>query len=84
MTPKERMHYIGAVALLVRLHNAMPRKARGHFDADGDPLTRLAADFNAYGFGVQMIENGDSWMLDTAERPARTVLSVGGEEIGLT
>lgn len=84
MTSKERMHYIAAVALLVRLHNAMPRRARENFDADGDPLARLAADFNAYGFGVQMIENGETFILETAEPPIRTVLSVAGEEIELT
>lgn len=64
-SPKARMLYIGAVALLVRLHNAMPAERRASFDADGFPMDRLAKDFNACGFHVKLVPNGDSWALDS-------------------
>jgi hypothetical protein len=75
---REKMLYIGAVALLVRLHNSLgsafvsAAAVRADFDADGDPLARLAADFNTLGFGVKVIENGSSFALvvDEARKPS--------------
>ena len=69
MNDKTRALYIGAVALLVRFHAAMgspveyARDKRRAFDEDGDPLARLAADFNAQDLGVEMQENGETWHL---------------------
>lgn len=88
MTDREKMLYIGAVSLLIRLHQSLgsafvsAAAARADFDADGDPLARLAADFNAQGFGVKVIENGSSFALvadEAARKPSRRrILRAGG------
>jgi hypothetical protein len=61
--PIPRHLYIGAVSLLVRLHRLMPAEERRRFDGDGDPMARLAADFNKQPFTLEMRENGDAWLL---------------------
>lgn len=55
--------YIGVVALAIRLHHALGKARREQFDGDGDPLARLAADFNRQDLGLEMRENGDGWIL---------------------
>lgn len=58
-----REAYIGVVSLAIRMHAAMSRFERFHFDSDGDPLARVARDFNACGYSLQMLRNGETWML---------------------
>lgn len=62
MTFDERTHYIGAVALLVRIHNSMNEKQREALMGDA-PLARVAKDFNSHNFTVTLEPNGESWML---------------------
>lgn len=69
MHPHDRALYIGAVSLLVRLHASMgssvesAAEKRADFNADGDPMARLVADFNAQDFGLVLVENGASWAM---------------------
>lgn len=62
--------YVGAVALLARMHSRMGREERDDFDNDGDPMARLAADFNACGFGVRLIRTGLTWIITALEDDA--------------
>lgn len=55
--------YIGAVSLAIRLHRAMPPQERQWFDSDGDPMVRMARDFNEQDTALRMCQNGDTWML---------------------
>ena len=64
---KLRHLYVGVVALLVRMHAAMPPQERRWFDGDGDPLARVAGDFNELPFHVEMVRNGSTWIL--VDRP---------------
>lgn len=52
-----RHFYIGAVSLLCRVYNRLPERTRKEFKADGDPMRRLALDFNEQTFSLKMIED---------------------------
>jgi len=67
MESKLRHLYVGVVTLLVRLHGALPLQERRWFDGDGDPMERVARDFNALPFHVEMRRNGLTWIL--VDRP---------------
>lgn len=60
--------YVGVVALAIRMHSAMPCDLRAEFDErQGGPMDRLAADFNAQEFSLEMAPNGSGWMLRDRE-----------------
>jgi len=65
--PVSSHFYIGAVALAIRMHKAMGEQERDWFDGDGNPMSRLAADFNAQELSLEMRQNGATWMLRDRE-----------------
>lgn len=59
---KLRMNYIGAVSLAVRLFGRLDAYNKAD-EAENQTMERLAVDFNAHRFGLEMVSNGKNWML---------------------
>lgn len=58
-----KMLYIGAVAALCRVFNRLDQDGRRLFEEDGQPMERLAADFNSQEYGLEMLRSGTGWAL---------------------
>jgi hypothetical protein len=48
------------------MHAAMGAQERRRFDEDGDPMARLARDFNEHIATLRMVRNGNQWMFIAA------------------
>lgn len=56
--------YIGTVALAVRLHHRLPLATKVDLEQDGDPMERLAKNFNETAGVLRMVRNGKhDWII---------------------
>jgi hypothetical protein len=72
MSGINRHLYLGAIALLCRVHARLSAEDREDFAVDGDPMARVAEDFNRQGFSREMVPSGPHrWALfDKPDAPA--------------